>query len=173
VDVVVTVLLFAVLVLAASASFYVSLFFAMATDACYSDSDCNEDLVGTAYAVAWGGVFVGVVGAIVGTVVAACMRIWMWIWPLLGTLIIVVVFFVGLSFADAVMTHRTRPCRACRVEGWWSCPTSNAKRRRHDLCRRNTSAARGIRRNSTSLRRSGYSRIAWNSTATRDAATTS
>jgi len=105
VDVVVTVLLFAVLVLAALASFYVSLYFAMATDGCYSDSDCNEDLLGPAYAFAWGGIFVGFVGAIVGTVVAACTRIWMWIWPLLGTIVIVVTFLIGLSFADAVVSR--------------------------------------------------------------------
>jgi hypothetical protein len=52
-----------------------------------------------------GGILVGVVGATVGTVVAACTRIWMWIWPLLGTIVVVVTFFVGLSFADAVMSR--------------------------------------------------------------------
>ena len=104
-DIVVTVLLFAVMIFAALASFYMSLFFAMATDRCYSESDCNEDLLGTAYAFAWGGIFVGVVGATVGTVVAACTRISMWIWPLLGTIVVVVTFFVGLSFADAVMSR--------------------------------------------------------------------
>ena len=74
----------------------------------------NEDLLGTAYAFAWGGIFVGIVGATFGTVVAACSRLWIWIWPLLGTTVVVATF-VGLSFwgersdgrsfADAVMSH--------------------------------------------------------------------
>ena len=93
VDLVLTPLLAGGLLFGSVAGFYFSLFAGMATDVCGGTPDrCNDGLIGTAYAVAWGGIALAVLITGVGISIAAIRRKTMFVWPIVG----LVVFVVGM-----------------------------------------------------------------------------
>jgi hypothetical protein len=103
VDITITSVVFAIAVLAALGSLWLSLLFAMATDSC--EAQCNFGVLGAAYLVTWGGVSIAAIVAIVGTFVAVVRGKILWIWPTLGLALIVVSFVVGVTLADSVIRH--------------------------------------------------------------------
>ena len=93
IDVVATVALSVLLLVAAGAALFTSPFLLMATDS----ADVNADLkpLGWAYVFVWGGVVVGIVGAALGVYRAARYGGLMWIWPALGVAVIGAGFVAG------------------------------------------------------------------------------
>jgi hypothetical protein len=102
-DIVATVILFAIAAMAGLASLWYSLFFVMATDSC--GTQCNTAALGWAYVVTWGGIATAAMVAIVGIVVAAARGRVMWIWPTLALVLVVVGSVIGVLLANSVIPH--------------------------------------------------------------------
>ncbi|MGI9124064.1 MAG: hypothetical protein ACR2JM_04850 [Mycobacterium sp.] len=100
IDVVATVVLALVTLVAGSTALFMSPFLVMATDS--ADENARPGLMGWAFAVTWGGAAVGVIGSAVGIVMAQHRGALMWIWPLLGLVIIGASFALGAVLATKV-----------------------------------------------------------------------
>jgi hypothetical protein len=93
-DLVLTHVLSVLLLLLCAAAFVVSMFAAMGTDSCSSQS-CSVALIGLAYAVAWGGIGASILVAAVGILVSAIKRRTMFGWPVTGLVMLTVTMAVG------------------------------------------------------------------------------
>ena len=92
-DVIATVVLAILLVLAAAAALFLSPFLLMATDSADEKADLTP--LGWSYVVNWGAVAVGVAGAALGIYRAARHSDPTWIWPALGIVLIGAGFTIG------------------------------------------------------------------------------
>ena len=81
-------------------AFWLSLFFAMATDSC--STKCNTGYGNWAYPVTWGGIALSLLPASVGVTLAAVRRSIMWVWPALGLVIVVGSFIAGAALTETI-----------------------------------------------------------------------
>jgi hypothetical protein len=103
IDIIITSVMSAFAVLAASGTLWYSLFFAMATDSCATQ--CNDAVLGSAYLVTWGGVATAAVAAVAGIVIAAKRGWVMWVWPTAASVMIVAALVIGVYLANSVIHH--------------------------------------------------------------------
>lgn len=84
-----------------SCSVFFSLLFGMATDACFTGTACNEDLVLPAMIVVWAGTTVAFLVASVGTTVGRALGRYSFYWPIVAIGITIIGLIIGLNIADA------------------------------------------------------------------------
>jgi hypothetical protein len=95
----------AVAIVAGCGSFYLSMLFAMASDAC-STSKCGGDgVLGLAYLITWGGVAAAMWLTFSGIGRASRHGRATWLWPAAGLLLIIATFIAGLMVANSLFTH--------------------------------------------------------------------
>jgi hypothetical protein len=103
-DVIATIAILLLAVIAGFLSVSFSMFFPMATDPC-GTNNCNTDAIGWAYLVTWSGVGVAAIVAIGGTVFAALRQRLMWVWPTVALVLIVATGVIGTLLAGSVTPH--------------------------------------------------------------------
>ncbi len=97
-DVICTAVAWSVLVMAALAAGWVSLFFAFATDSC--SGDCPPVPYGIdnwIYPVTWGGIAVALLMGTLGPLISISRRWYMVIWPLVALVIVIVSIVAGFA----------------------------------------------------------------------------
>jgi hypothetical protein len=100
-----TTLLSIVTVLAGCGSLQLSLFFAMAADACTSIPCGGDGVIGLAYLVTWGGAAVAMWLTFGGITKASRRQQPTWPWPVAGLALIVGTFVAGLLLANSLFQH--------------------------------------------------------------------
>ncbi|MGB3605071.1 MAG: hypothetical protein WBA38_16165 [Gordonia sp. (in: high G+C Gram-positive bacteria)] len=85
-----------------SLAVFYSFFFAMATDACFTGSDCREDLVGPAMMSIWVAVGLAWLTALIGTIVSTVRRRMFFYWPLIGLVITFIGVVIGMQIIEKV-----------------------------------------------------------------------
>lgn len=93
IDIVITAVMSVLAGVAGLASFYYSLFFPMATDAC--ETPALDAALDRAYFLVWGGIAIAVMMA-AGLIIAAVRGRVMWIWPTLALGLIVITLVIGV-----------------------------------------------------------------------------
>lgn len=101
VDLVVGGALWAALALVSIGAVYMSIFFVMAGDGCYSAEACPEqELIGTGIVTVWAGAAFALVIALVGSIVSLIRRRCLWYWPLVGIPVVVLATWIGAELAS-------------------------------------------------------------------------
>lgn len=106
-DVVCTVALWAVLVAAAAAGMWLSLFFGFAADTCPTDG-CPPvplSIDEWVYPVTWGGIGVALALAVIGPFVSLWRRWYMLIWPAIGIGIVIASWVAGFAMTAYSQTY--------------------------------------------------------------------
>ncbi len=100
-DVICTAVAWSVLVMAAVAATWISLFFAFATDSC--SGDCPPVPYGIdnlIYPVTWGGIALALIMATFGPVVSLWRRWYMFVWPIVALGIVIVSIVAGFAMTS-------------------------------------------------------------------------